>query len=124
MIVMTPVTPEGQSDSRFGRAKWVAIAEVGDGQISSWQVHDVSWDESHDSSPHGTHHATVLQFLKGHGVEAVVAAEMGAGMARMLDSAKLAVLPASPGDAKASVLAALADPNKAIWKPKKVIQLG
>lgn len=124
MILMTPVTPDGQSDTRFGRAHWVAVAEVDEGQIGSWQVHEVAWDVLHDEGTHGAHHARVVTFLKEHGIEAVVAAEMGPGMARMLQSAKLPILPASPGDAKASVLAALAAPDQQPWKPQNVIQLG
>jgi predicted Fe-Mo cluster-binding NifX family protein len=124
MILMTPVTPEGQADARFGRAHWVAVAEVEEGQIASWQVHEVSWDVLHDESPHGVHHARVMTFLKEHGVEAVVSAEMGAGMARMLESAKLLVLPARPGDAKASVLGALSDPSTPTWKPQHVHHVG
>ena len=124
MILMTPVTEDGQSEARFGRAHWVAVAEVVDTQITSWQVHEVAWDVLHDSGTHGSHHARVITFLNDHQVEAVVAAEMGPGMARMLDSAKLVVLPARPGDAKASVLAAVADPEAKPWKPQNLIQLG
>lgn len=122
MIAMTPVTAEGQSESRFGRAPLVAVVEVEAGQVSSWQVHEVGWDVLHDASPHGVHHATVMKFLKEHNVGAVVAADMGAGMARMLDSAKIAVLPATKGDAKASLLAALANPERTHASVKPVIQ--
>ncbi len=111
MIVMTPVTPEGATDPRFGRAPRVAVAEVVDGQITSWAEHQVNWDVLHDEGTHGAHHARVMTFLKEQGVEAVVSAEMGPGMARMLDTAKIPVLLASPGDAKASILAAIADPD-------------
>lgn len=111
MIVMTPVTPEGDSDPRFGRAPRVAVAEVVDGAVVSWAEHQVDWDVLHDEGTHGAHHARVMSFLKENGVEAVVSAEMGPGMARMLDTAKIPVLLASPGDAKASVLAAIADPD-------------
>ena len=111
MIVMTPVTPEGATDPRFGRAPRVAVAEVVDGQITSWAEHQVNWDVLHDEGTHGAHHARVMTFLKEQGIDAVVSAEMGPGMARMLDSAKIPVLLASPGEAKASVLAAIADPD-------------
>lgn len=124
MIVMTPVTEDGRSEARFGKAHWVAIAEVVDAKVTSWQVHEVAWDVSHGSGQHGAHHARVMRFLKENRVEAVVAAEMGPGMSRMLYSAELAVLPASPGEAKASVLAALASPERRPWKPQQVIQLG
>jgi predicted Fe-Mo cluster-binding NifX family protein len=111
MIVMTPVTPEGATDPRFGRAPRVAVAEVVDGRITSWAEHQVNWDVLHDEGTHGAHHARVMTFLKEQGVEAVVSAEMGPGMARMLDTAKIPVMLASPGDAKASILAAIADPD-------------
>jgi predicted Fe-Mo cluster-binding NifX family protein len=111
MIVMTPVTPEGDSDPRFGRAPRVAVAEVIDAQVTSWAEHQVNWDVLHDEGTHGGHHARVMTFLKEQGVEAVISAEMGPGMARMLESAKIPVLVASPGDAKASVVAAIADPD-------------
>lgn len=124
MIVMTPVTEDGRSEARFGRAHWVAIARVADGEVADWQVHEVAWDVLHDEGGHGAHHARVMRFLKEQGVEAVVAAEMGPGMVRMLSSAKLPVWPASPGDAQASVLAAVADPGRPGWRPQNVIQLG
>jgi predicted Fe-Mo cluster-binding NifX family protein len=123
MIVMTPVTVDGRTDSRFGRAHFAAIAEVADGALTRWEVHEVDWDGLHDASTHGSHHARVITFLREQGVEAVVAPHMGEGMARMLTSARLPVLPASPGDAKASVLAAVNDPGREAWKPIPTIQL-
>lgn len=123
MIVMTPVTPDGASDPRFGRAPRVAVAEVVDGQITSWAEHQVNWDVLHDEGTHGAHHARVMTFLKEQGVEAVVSAEMGPGMARMLDSAKIPVMLAGPGDAKASILAAIADPDGTARAGKLVLPL-
>jgi predicted Fe-Mo cluster-binding NifX family protein len=124
MIVMIPVTADGSSDPRFGRAPLVAVAEVDAAQIGSWQVHEVGWDVLHDSQEHGAHHATVMKFLKEHRIEAVVSAEMGAGMARMMKSAKLPVLTVAPGvEAKAAVLAALADPEAFVTPSATVIQL-
>jgi predicted Fe-Mo cluster-binding NifX family protein len=111
MIVMTPVTPDGESDPRFGRAPRVAVAEVVDGEVTAWQEYQVDWDVLHDEGTHGAHHARVMSFLKEHRIEAVVSAEMGPGMARMLASANIPILPASPGDAKASVVAGIADPE-------------
>ncbi len=123
MILMTPVTADGRTDSRFGRAHWVAVADVADGTINTWTVHEVDWDSLHDSGTHGSHHARVLSFLKEQGVQAVVAPMVGEGMARMLTSAGLPILPASPGDAKASVLAAVNDPGQSPWKPIPTIPL-
>ena len=123
MILMTPVTEDGRTDARFGRAHFVAVAEVNNGVLGRWDVHEVDWDGLHDAGTHGSHHARVISFLREQGVEAVVAPHMGEGMARMLDSAGLPVLPASPGDAKASVLAAVNDPGRDAWTPIPTIQL-
>lgn len=123
MILMTPVTEDGRTDSRFGRAHWVAVADVADGAIAGWTVHEVDWDGLHDSGTHGSHHARVIGFLRDQGVQGVVAPMMGEGMARMLTSAGLPILPASPGDAKASVLAAVNDPERTAWKPIPTIHL-
>lgn len=123
MILLTPVTEDGRTDSRFGRAHWVAIAEVAGGELTSWTVHEVDWDGLHDAGTHGSHHARVISFLREQGVEAVVAPMMGEGMARMLTSAGLPILPASPGDAKASVLTAVSEPGRDAWKPIPTIQL-
>jgi predicted Fe-Mo cluster-binding NifX family protein len=124
MKLMIPVNPDGTTDARFGRAHWVAVAEVADGAITSWQVHEVSWDVLHDEGSHGSHHARVMTFLNDEQIEAVVSAEMGAGMARMLHSAKLPILPSRPGDAQAALLAAVADPDQAPWRARNIIALG
>ena len=42
MIVCAPVTREGMIDPRWGRADRVALADVADGQIVSWQEFEVS----------------------------------------------------------------------------------
>jgi len=107
MKIFTPVTADGQSGSHFGRAHWASVAEVADGVISDWQVHEIAWDIAHDQGTHGAHHARVARFFKEQGIEAVVAAEMGPGMMRMLTTMGLPILPASPGDAQASVLAGI-----------------
>jgi predicted Fe-Mo cluster-binding NifX family protein len=107
MKIATPVDVTGQSAHAWGRAHWIAVAEVTDGTIASWQVHEVSWDELHDSSTHGSHHARVVTFLKDFGIEAIVVDHVGEGMLRMLATMGIPMLPATPGDAHASVLAAL-----------------
>ena len=107
MKIATPVDPAGQSAHAWGRAHWIAVADVTDGAIASWQVHEVSWDELHDSTTHGSHHARVVTFLKDQGIEAIVVDHVGEGMQRMLTTMSIPLLPASPGDAKASVLAAV-----------------
>lgn len=107
MIVATPVTADGLSAAAWGRAHWIGVAEVVGTEVRDWQVHEVGWDVSHDEGTHGSHHARIVRFLREHGIEAVVVDHMGPGMVRVLESMGIPLLPASPGDARASVLAAL-----------------
>ena len=106
MIFCAPVTSEGMIDPRWGRADWVALADVVDGEIVSWQVVEVSWSRLHDEGTPGSHHARVVTFLRDHGVEAVVVDHMGDGMVRMLDTMRLPVHSGAAGDARAAVKAA------------------
>ena len=106
MIVCAPVTPEGMIDPRWGRADRVAVADVADGQIVSWQEIEVSWSRLHDEGSSGSHHARVVTFLREHLVEAVVANHIGDGMVRMLDAMSLPVHLGAAGDARAAVLGA------------------
>ncbi len=78
-----------------------------DGTIADWQVHEVSWDVLHDDSTHGSHHARVVTFLRSNGIQAIVVDHVGEGMQRMLSTMDIPLLPATPGDAKASTLAAV-----------------
>lgn len=75
--------------------------------MTQWQVHEVSWDDLHDSGTHGSHHARIVTFLKEHGIQAIVVDHVGEGMQRMLATMTIPTLPATPGDAKHSVLLAL-----------------
>ena len=109
MIVATPVDAQGQTAPSWGRAHWVAIADVAEtGGIGAWEVHEVNWDALHDSGTPGSHHARVATFLGNHQVTAVVVDHLGPPMVRMLDSMGIAILEAAPGDARASVKAAVA----------------
>ena len=108
MIVATPVNALGESAAAWGRAHWVAVAEVIDDTVSSWQVHEVAWDELHDAGTHGSHHARIVRFLKDNEIQAVVVDHMGAGMQQVMAKMGIPLLPATPGDAQASVLAAVA----------------
>lgn len=108
MIVATPVTADGQSAAAWGKAHWIGVADVRTGAVVAWQVHEVAWDVSHDAGTHGSHHARIVRFLKEQGIEAVVVDHMGPGMQRVLATMGIPLLPASPGDARASILAALA----------------
>jgi predicted Fe-Mo cluster-binding NifX family protein len=107
MKIATPVDAAGQSAHAWGRAHWIAVAEVTDAAIASWRVHEVSWDVLHDDSTHGSHHARVVTFLKDQGIQAIVVDHVGEGMQRMLTTMAIPLLPASPGDAQTSVLAAV-----------------
>ncbi|MGC3995635.1 MAG: NifB/NifX family molybdenum-iron cluster-binding protein [Propionicimonas sp.] len=107
MIVATPVTAEGQSAAAWGRARWIGIADVRDGTVSAWEIHEVGWDASHDEGTHGSHHARIVRFLREQRIEAVVVDHMGPGMVQVMNTMGIPVLPAAPGDAQASVLVAL-----------------
>lgn len=107
MNIATPVTDTGQSAAAWGKAHWIGVATVEDGAVSAWQVHEVAWDVSHDEGTHGSHHARIVRFLKEHGIQAVVVDHMGPGMVQVMQTMQIPVLPASPGDAQASILAAL-----------------
>jgi len=108
MIVATPVDPAGRSAGAWGRAHWVAVGRVADGAVTDWTVHEVDWDGQHDAGTHGSHHARIVRFLKDHAVEAVVVDHMGPGMVRVLETMGIPLLRATPGDAQASVVAAVA----------------
>jgi len=108
MNIATPVTETGQSAAAWGKAHWIGVATVEDGAVSAWQVHEVAWDISHDEGTHGSHHARIVRFLKEQDIAAVVVDHMGPGMVQVMQTMRIPVLPASPGDARASVVAALA----------------
>lgn len=108
MIIATPVTEAGLSAAAWGKAHWIGVADVEDGQVRAWQIHEVGWDVSHDEGTHGSHHARIVRFLKDQGIEAVVVDHMGDGMQRVMHTMGIPLLPASAGDAQASVLAAVA----------------
>ena len=61
----------------------------------------------HDSGTHGSHHALVVTFLREQTIDAIVVDHVGEGMRRMLATMNIPMLPATPGDAKESVLAAV-----------------
>ena len=111
MIVATPVTATGQSAPAWGKAHWIGVASLVNGAVTTWQVHEVAWDVSHDEGTHGSHHARIVRFLKEHAIEAVVVDHMGPGMVQVMETMRIPLLPASPGDAQASILAAVASPN-------------
>jgi predicted Fe-Mo cluster-binding NifX family protein len=103
MIVCAPVTMDGNIDPRWGRADWVAIAEVEDREIKTWREIEVSWSRLHDEGTEGSHHARVVKFLKENGVETVVVNHMGDGMTRMLKTMEIPVHLGASGNARAAV---------------------
>ncbi len=105
MIVCVPVTPDGDVEPGFGRARRVAIGRVDDGRLVEWAAHDVGWDALHDTGTEGGHHARIARFLLDEHVEAVVAQHMGEGMRQMLASMQLRVVLGAAGDARQAVLA-------------------
>ena len=108
MIVCVPVTPAGEIDPRWGRAARVAVADVRDGGISSWEEFEVGWDTLHDVGSEGGHHARVARFLMEQGTEVVVADHMGESMLHMLAEMGVDVRLGAGGDARSAVLAAAA----------------
>ena len=108
VIVCAPVTPDGQIDPRWGRADWLAVADVTDGVVTSWDLVEVSWSRLHDEGSSARHHARVARFLLDHRIEAVIADHVGDGMVQMLSTMKIQILTGAQGDARSAVLAALA----------------
>jgi predicted Fe-Mo cluster-binding NifX family protein len=107
MIVCLAVTPDGLLGPRWGRADRVAVVDVRDGGIESWQELDVGWGELHDLGPEGGHHARVARFLREHAVQVVVAHHVGGGMQQMLGKMGIELHLAQGGRASDAALSAL-----------------
>jgi predicted Fe-Mo cluster-binding NifX family protein len=90
----------------WGRVEQVAVAEVDDGQITSWTVHDVRWGTLHDTGTEGAHHARVVRFLREQGIELVVTHHMGQGQYTMIGKLGIRVVLDAQGDARTAVLTA------------------
>ena len=99
VIVCIPVDPSGSVDPRWGRAARVAVADVHDGRVGSWEEFDVGWDRLHDATGEGSHHARVARFLRAHGVELVLAHHMGEPMRDMLEQMGIGVVLGASGNA-------------------------
>ncbi len=112
MIVCVPVTSEGLVDPRWGRADVIALADVHNGVIGSWQEIEVSWSTLHDEGTSAQHHARVARFLRQNHVDGVVAHHVGDGMIRMMGVMKLPLFLDARGDARQAVLDALATTNE------------
>ena len=92
----------------LGRAAAIAVADVEDSQIVSWKEFDVRWDLSHDqpATSHGSHHATIVSFMREHHVEVVVTGHVGPPMAHTLDLMGIGIVTGATGDARQAALAA------------------
>lgn len=106
MKVCTTLGPGGTVGGGLGRAARVAVASVEEGQVASWDEHDVGWDALHDQGSEGSHHARIVRFLREQGVDVVVAAGIGPGMLRTLGSMGVRAVTRANGDAKDAVLSA------------------
>ncbi len=83
----------------------MALAEVSDGAVVSWNELDVGWSRGHDAGPEGSHHARIARFLIEHRVEAIVAHHMGEGMLNMLRRMGIKVRLGADGDAREAAAA-------------------
>jgi predicted Fe-Mo cluster-binding NifX family protein len=106
MIVCVPVTAGGQVGGGWGRADRVAVAEVDNSGISSWQEIEVGWGRLHDGDGEGQHHARIARFLTEHKVTCVVAGHMGPPMEQMLNQMQITVRLGATGDARTAAAVA------------------
>jgi predicted Fe-Mo cluster-binding NifX family protein len=106
MIVCTTLGSAGAVGGGLGRASRVAVADVDDARVSSWEEYDVGWDRLHDQGTEGAHHARIVKFLREHDVEVVVAAGIGPGMQRTLGSMGVRAVSGATGDATEAVVRA------------------
>ncbi|MCY0897443.1 MAG: hypothetical protein OWU33_00670 [Firmicutes bacterium] len=105
MVVAIAVTDNEDVGGGWGRARNVAIATVDpNGEIRSWEVHAVHWDELHDSGGEGQHHARIARFLLDHQVQRVIAGHMGPGMVHMLEKMNIDVVVDVHGSAREAAL--------------------
>jgi predicted Fe-Mo cluster-binding NifX family protein len=109
VVICVPVLPDGTVDPRWGKADRLAVAEVAQGEIRSWEEFQVDWSTRHDEGSSARHHARVARFLLDHHVEAVVAHHVGDGMVRQLGIMKVALHLGAEGDARSAVLATMAN---------------
>lgn len=113
MVICVPVTPDGMVDGGFGRAPRVAVIRVEDGEVAAADVHDVRWDELHDTGAEGSHHARIARFLIDNGVEGVAAGHVGPPMQHTMAKMGIRVWLGAEGDARAVAIAAAAQAAQA-----------
>lgn len=104
-VICLAVTDDEQVGHSWGKAPRVAVVTVADGAISDFTIHDVAWDVSRDSEPHGTHHGRIVRFLLDNNVTDVVSGRMGDSMANTLQKLGVAAHVGIEGDARAACLA-------------------
>lgn len=97
-----------QVASGLGRARTMAVAAVGDGEVTSWEVVEVGWDALHGQGAEGTHHARIVRFMREHHVDAAVTGHMGAPMLNTMQKLGVVPLVGAAGDARAACLEAAA----------------
>lgn len=107
-VVCVNLAPDGQVGGGWGKAHRVAVAEVGEGRVLGWTEHEVAWDVSHDEGTEGSHHARIVRFLREQQAGVVVTGHMGPPMAHTLELMGVRVVLGAQGDARAAVLAAVA----------------
>ncbi|MGO1637262.1 NifB/NifX family molybdenum-iron cluster-binding protein, partial [Ancrocorticia populi] len=100
MIIATPVTPDGQVDHSWGKAPRVAITDIEDGVVQSWDEHEVGWDVLHDEGAHGSHHARIVKFLRENNVDAVIINHCGAPMLNTMQKMGLIIALDAEGPAR------------------------
>jgi predicted Fe-Mo cluster-binding NifX family protein len=104
-----PITPGGEVDPGWGRAEYVAVAELDATGVHDWREHHVRWGELHEASAEGSHHALIARFLREHGVSIVLAGHMGPPMQAVLEKMGVTVRLGMSGDARAAARAVLLD---------------
>lgn len=106
MIVLVNVTDDGQVGNGWGKAPRVAVADVTDGAVSTWTVHDVAWDVLHGDGCHGSHHERIETFVREQGADVVVTGHMGPPMQQRLSTLGVRLVLDATGDARAAAVAA------------------
>ena len=108
-IVVAVNVAGDQVGGGWGRAHTVALATIARGTIVSWEEIEVGWDVSHDTaSSEGSHHASIVRFLRDHDVRAVVTGHMGPPMAQTMRKLDVFPLVNATGDARDAALAGAA----------------
>jgi predicted Fe-Mo cluster-binding NifX family protein len=106
MIIGVTTTPHGTVGGGLGRAQTVAVADVRDGEVTSWTEVPVGWGDLHGIGPEGTHHARIVRFVREHALECVVTSGLGESMRTTMGKLGVVVRTDLTGDARAAAAAA------------------